>query len=96
MNLTDADISKVIETERQAERLPMLSGISVWFVTSPSVESGQLTTAKLLRLEALWGKYIQACGGQLKAFSPVLVNFGGHMAMGSASPTAPRSNSPVD
>jgi hypothetical protein len=94
--ISDEQISRIIETERQAGRLPRLNGVSIWFITSPSVESAQFTTSKLLRLEAFWRKYIQACGGELKTFSPVLVNFGGHMALGNASPTAPRSNSPVD
>jgi len=67
----------VVEGERQAGRLPHLGGISIWFVTGPSVQSAKFTSSKLLRLEAFWRKYIQACGGDLKAFSPVLVNFGG-------------------
>jgi hypothetical protein len=92
--ISDEEISKIIETERRSGRLPKLNGVAVWFVTSPSVESTQFTTSKLLRLEAFWRKYVQACGGEVKAFSPVLVNFGGHMAMGNAFPTSPRSNSP--
>jgi hypothetical protein len=87
LSITDEQISKIIETERRAGRLPKLNGVAVWFVTSPSVESTQFTTSKLLRLEAFWRKYLQACGADLKAFSPVLVNFGGHMAMGSYAPS---------
>ena len=92
--ITDEQISKIIETERGAGRLPKLNGVAIWFVTSPSVESTQFTTSKLLRLEAFWRKYLQACGADLKAFSPVLVNFGGHMAMGSDAPSLRRSKSP--
>jgi hypothetical protein len=83
--ISDEQILKIIETERRAGRLPKLNGVGVWFVTSPSVESSQFTTSKLLRLEAFWRKYLQACGADLKAFSPVLVNFGGHTATGTTS-----------
>ncbi len=35
--LTDDQIAAIIEGERQAGRLPRLSGMSIWFVTGPSV-----------------------------------------------------------
>ncbi len=74
--LTADQIAAIIEGERQAGRLPRLSGMSIWFVTGPSVQSAHFASSKLLRLEAFWRKYIQTCGGDLRAFSPVLVNFG--------------------
>lgn len=73
--LSDAEIGKIVETERHAGRLPALSGASVWFVTGPSLH-GQIDTNGLLRLEAFWTQFVQASGGKLKAFSPVLANFG--------------------
>jgi hypothetical protein len=82
-SLSDQQISKIIEGERLAGRLPKLNGISIWFVTSPSVESAQVTSSKLLRLEAFWRKYLQASGADLKSFSPVLLNFGGRVATGN-------------
>jgi hypothetical protein len=66
----------VIEQERRAGRLPKLDGISIWFVTGPSVQAGQLPSSKLVRLEVFWRKYVQTCGGDLRAFGPTLVNFG--------------------
>jgi hypothetical protein len=74
MRLTDQEINAVVARERRAGRLPALNGISIWFVTGPSLH-GQINSSGLLRLAVFWTKFVEASGGKLKAFSPVLANF---------------------
>lgn len=74
VQLSDVEIKKLIETERRAGRLPALGKMNVFFVTGPSMH-GQVTTDRILRLEAFWREYVKSCGGNLQAFSPVLANF---------------------
>jgi hypothetical protein len=75
--LTDREIANIIAAETAAGRLPDLKGIEVWFITGPSLQTTQLRSNRLLRLELFWRRYLTACGADLRAYSPVLVNFGG-------------------
>ncbi len=75
--ITDQEIAKIIDEDRRGGRLPNLKGVAIWFVTGPSLLTAQIGSNKLVRLEVFWTKYVQACGGELRAYSPVLVNFGG-------------------
>jgi hypothetical protein len=77
LQLTDPEIGRVIEDERRGGRLPNLKGVRIWFVTGPSLQTARIGSNKLVRLEAFWTRYVRACGGDLQAYSAVLVNFGG-------------------
>jgi len=74
MRLTDAEFSKTIKAEQLASRMPSLKGISVWFVTGPSMRN-QINTNMLLRMEEFWKKFMQAAGGDLRSFAPILANY---------------------
>jgi hypothetical protein len=74
VQLSDAEITGIIARERRAGRLPALAGTAVWIITGPSLH-GQVTTAKLLRLEKFWRHFVEASGGHLRSFSPVLSSF---------------------
>jgi hypothetical protein len=75
--LTDRDIGDIIASETAAGRLPDLHGIAVWFITGPSLQTTQIGSNRLLRLEVFWRRYLKAAGADLRAYSPVLVDFGG-------------------
>lgn len=73
--LSDADITKLIESLKQRGALPNLQGVHVWFVQSTAFQQGYIGSAQAVRVELFWRKLITEAKGELKSYSPVLVNF---------------------
>jgi hypothetical protein len=76
--LSDGDIERLIERQRKAGTLPELKNVQAVFVTGLSVQDSRYyDSTKLLRVEATWRKWLPACGGSVRSYGPILVNFGG-------------------
>jgi hypothetical protein len=77
LSLSDDEITRLIDRERRNGNLPRLKGVAVYFVSGPSLQTARFSSGRLTRLEAFWGRYLEACGAELRAYSPVLIGFGG-------------------
>lgn len=78
-SLTSDAVGRIIDTEREAGRLPDLSGVDVWVAGATAATRGGLDPERILLIQTFWLRFLRECGANVAPdrYASTLINFPG-------------------